>query len=162
MLDRSFVAMNRALVRAPHTAAPTAPTAPIGGLAPAPAHQGRGGGALALLDRIELHDAALRRDIVEPDFEPIDPDIYDPEWDMEPDDPSISSAMDDEDDDTEARANGDDEEDDDEMRARADGDDAEDDDTEEERDVDITIVDIDEEIEVDDDPENYQIPEVPA
>src|SRR5262249_5236430 len=67
-------------------------------IAEAPAHQGRGSAQLALADRI-INEA--RRDesrvIVDPDLEPIDPDVEgddDEPWeDLEPEDPSISSQL---------------------------------------------------------------------
>jgi hypothetical protein len=95
-------------------------------------------------------DAVLRQNriIYEPELEPIDPSTDDEPWpgDLEPEDPSLSSQL------------------------RQAEDDAEEEPPPEEetaalqaKDVDITIVDVDEEIEVPEDEEPaYQLPQVPA
>lgn len=150
MLDRSFTATNRAISTPPRAAAPL-PMPPLA-FQP-PAHQGRGAGALAMLDQIQARDAALRRDIIDWDLEKPDQDVNDDEpwYDLEPNDPSYSSAMPPEDEEDEEKQNG--EEDDEEenppeeaaLRVRQNGDDEEDD---EEKDIDITVIDVDEEHEL--------------
>lgn len=157
MLDRSFTATGRTISTPPRTAAPL-PMPPLA-FQP-PAHQGRGGGALAMLEQIEARDAALQgRTIIDWNLEPYpEPDLTDDDgpWvDLEPTDPSYSSAMppEDEEDEEKKRQEGEDDEEENPpeeaaLRVARQNDDEEDD---EEKDIDITVIDVDDETEYGDD-----------
>jgi hypothetical protein len=173
LLDRSFT-VSREAARALAGRMLGGTPAPLSGsIAEAPAHQGRGSAQLALADRI-INEARCyeSRVIVDPDLEPIDPDVEgdaDEPWeDLEPEDPSISSQLkqdEEEDEEDEPRdeagrfSRQDDEEqpppeDEEEQQLAAKG-------------VEITIIDVDEEIEDGDNSDEedepaYQLPQVPA
>jgi len=172
MRNRSFTAPQRAVgnsfTRATRTAAAMlSPT----GQAPAPASSvdnWRLDQGLCQADAMLQRHQAHERIIYEPDLEPIDPSTEDKPWpgDLEPEDPSLSSQL---------RQAEDEEEDEEDMPRDEDGrfverqDDEEEDEEDQPRaaakEVDITIVDVDEEIEheiSDEEEPAYQLPQVPA
>jgi len=134
MLNRAMVTTDRGAARAPGMGAvPAAPTMAMDAMH---VHQGRGNAALYLADRI-LRQAQPAKDIVSPDMENGDATVGDgsPEQEMEPLDPTIAPRQAD---DKEEPTDGDEE---DIPRV------------EDEKDVDITIVNVDEENElVEDEP----------
>jgi hypothetical protein len=137
MLNRSFNA-GRAAVREAAPRPTARPSIPV----TAPAHQGRGSANLALADsilRLAGCGVGVVRTDVNPELEPVDPDVNDddPSRDPEPYDPTIGALGSEE-----TRQDEDDDEDD------GDGEDMQN------ESVDVTVVEIDEENEVrpDDEP----------
>jgi hypothetical protein len=157
MLNRAAVSTDRGAARAPATRAiSAAPAAPVS--MALQAHQGRGNAALYLADRIARQ---AQRDVVSPDMENGDATVGDgsPEQEMEPVDPTIDERQmpDEEVEPADDEMPPEEEPDDEEQQARD-----EDGRFVAEEGVDVTIVNVDEEVEIKPDEDELRPEEMAA